>query len=90
MTYGLEVLVHEVMAAMATMPWSSTTRLPSARTASTGLEGRSPSGPTLTLTGWSLGLLSAGAAGSDAGKDSALASSMPPSVTTEWPLPVVA
>ena len=83
------MLVQLVIAAMATAPWSSSTVVPSRLTVA-GLLGRSPTSPTLTLTGWSDGLLSEGEAGSDAGKDSRLASSIPPSVTAPWPLPVLA
>src|SRR6266536_6461601 len=39
-TDGLDVLVHDVMAAMATAPWSSTTRLPSARVTGVGCDVR--------------------------------------------------
>jgi len=38
-TEGLEVLVHEVIEAMATCPWSSSVTVPSARVPDAGLEG---------------------------------------------------
>jgi len=38
MTDGLDVLVHEVMAAMATAPWSSVKSLPSWRVTRVGFE----------------------------------------------------
>ena len=84
------MFVQDVIAAIATAPWSRVTRSPVDSFATTGLLGRSPTGPTLTLTGWSLGLLSDGEGGSEAGNDSRLASSMPPSVTLLWPLPLPA
>ena len=37
-TEGLEVLVHEVIEAMATCPWSSSVAVPSARVTGVGLE----------------------------------------------------
>src|SRR5688572_19661932 len=77
MTYGLLVLVQDVMAAIATAPWSSSTRSPLARVAGTGLLARSLTSPTLTVTGLSSGLSSNAVAGSDAGNDSTLASSAP-------------
>src|SRR3954467_6632978 len=39
-TDGFEVLVHEVIDAMVTAPWSSVNRVPSSRVTSTGLLGR--------------------------------------------------
>src|SRR5256885_16055290 len=48
-TDGLEVLVHEVMAAMTTEPWSTAVRVPSSRVTWTGFDGRAgtslPTGP---------------------------------------------
>ena len=38
-TEGLEVLVHEVIEAMATCPWSSSVAVPSAMITGVGLEG---------------------------------------------------
>src|SRR4051794_13641336 len=78
MTYGLLVLVHDVMAAIATAPWSSSTLSPLARVAGIGLLARSDTSPTLTVTGLSSGLSSYAVAGSLAGNDSTLASSAPP------------
>src|SRR5206468_749647 len=40
-THGLEVLVHEVMAAITTWPWSSSKDDPSARVTGTGCRTRS-------------------------------------------------
>ena len=42
-TEGLEVLVQEVIAAIATAPWSSSNSVPSSRVTWTGLLGRPPS-----------------------------------------------
>ncbi len=42
-TDGLEVLVHEVIAAIATAPWSTSNFVPSSRVTSAGLLGRPPS-----------------------------------------------
>src|ERR1700722_16179561 len=44
MTDGLEVLVHEVMAAMTTEPWSTCVWVPSSRVAEPGLEARRAGG----------------------------------------------
>src|SRR3954467_13288103 len=41
-TDGLEVLVHEVIAAMTTAPWSPSNRVPSERVTSAGRDGRPP------------------------------------------------
>ena len=43
MTEGLEVLVQDVIAAIATAPWSTSNLVPSSRVTSTGLLGRPPS-----------------------------------------------
>src|SRR3954454_18250778 len=76
MSYGLEVLVHLVMAAMTTAPWSSSNSLPSSPTTRVGLDGQ-PSAPFAALTS-TCGLSAAESAWlageSDAGNDSALAS----------------
>src|ERR1051326_8848389 len=63
MTDGLEVLVHEVMAAITTDPWSPAVFVPSSRVTCAGSEGRQPS--------------SAAATGSDAGNVPASPLSMP-------------
>ena len=42
-TDGFEVLVHDVMAAIATAPWSSSNFVPSSRVTGAGLLGRPPS-----------------------------------------------
>src|SRR3954464_7887251 len=74
-TDGLDVLVQEVIAAITTAPWSSTPLPPSAKATSTGLDVR-PSAPVAhdgagcATSSWALG-----EDGSDAGNDSALASS---------------
>src|ERR1700731_1721548 len=44
MTEGLEVFVHEVMAAITTDPWSTSVVVPSSRVTSTGADGRRPAG----------------------------------------------
>ncbi len=77
MTYGLLVLVQLVMAAIATWPWSIVTCSPFASVAATGLLGRSEAPLVSTPAGASAASCVPGAAGSEAGKDSALASSMP-------------
>src|SRR4249920_1161826 len=69
-TDGLDVLVQDVMAAMATAPWSSTTCSPSANVTGVGVEMRpcAPSAADGTSCMWSVA-----AAGSDAGKLSSTA-----------------
>src|ERR671917_676422 len=55
-TCGLEVLVHEVIAAITTAPWSTSYRVPPSSTG-TGCEARPPA-PAAALTtsrGWSAG-----------------------------------
>src|SRR5215472_11558255 len=47
MTEGLEVFVHEVMAAITTDPWSTDVRVPSSRVTCAGSEAR-PSGAVAT------------------------------------------
>ena len=76
-TDGLDVLVHDVMAAMVTAPWSSSNDVPSASVTWAGLLGR-PLAPVPAATApcggaspWPL------PGGSEAGKDSATASSYP-------------
>jgi hypothetical protein len=72
-TEGFEVLVHEVIAAIATAPWSTSTSCPSIETV-TGLLGRPPSfGAADGLAGLPLPLAWLGA--SEAGNDSSTASS---------------
>src|SRR3954447_3361144 len=73
MTDGLDVLVHDVIAAMTTAPWSRSTSPPSGIDTSIGLDVR-PWAP-VAQDGIGGGVWSAGAAGSEAGKDSADASS---------------
>src|ERR671933_1784102 len=76
-TWGLEVLVHDVIAAMTTWPWSTKVSVPSSMTTRVGFEGRSG---TWSGTAW-CGLPASplpcgnGLTGSDAGNDSAEASS---------------
>src|SRR5689334_9892235 len=69
-TDGFDVLVHEVIAAMTTWPWSTSVSRPSSMVTGVGLLGRSLAEPA--ACGWPACPLppSAGAAGSDAGKDS--------------------
>src|SRR3954447_17822147 len=77
MTNGLDVLVHDVMAATTTAPWSTSTSSPS-RLTRAGLEGRLASVCTGTPAGAPLASFCAPAAGgSEAGNDSAEASSTP-------------
>ena len=72
MTDGFEVLVHEVMAAMTTEPWSMVTSVPSAIVTGVGVEcsgcpscaGSPGSSSAAVSPGWS-------ATGSEAGKVSA-------------------
>src|SRR6476661_10067368 len=80
-TCGLEVLVHEVIAAMTTWPWSTSVSVPSSIVTRVGFEGRSPPDPVSAWCGLPASPLppADGAAGSDAGKDSADASS-----TDDW------
>src|SRR3954454_808441 len=74
-TDGLEVLVHDVIAAIATAPWSTSTSSPSMATV-TGELGRPPSfGAAEGRRG--APLPSAWLGESDAGNDSATASSYP-------------
>ena len=81
MTYGLEVLVQLVIAAMATAPWSSSTRSPLARVVVTGLLARSRHVADVDAGAAVLGLArSTWTTGSQAGKDSSLDSSRPASV----------
>ena len=44
-TDGLEVFVHEVMAAITTEPWSTEVFVPSSSVTSTGADGRPAAGP---------------------------------------------
>src|SRR3954454_11438284 len=73
-TEGLDVFVHDVIAAMATAPWSISQSVPSARVTRVGFEVRPLA---VDQAEWSAGAgsWSTGAAGSDAGKDSPDASS---------------
>src|SRR5690348_12832881 len=71
-TEGLDVFVQDVIAAIATAPWSSTHSVPSARVTRVGLDVR-PSAPFAADAG--AGTLVSTAPGSDAGNDSSFASS---------------
>src|SRR4051812_15447201 len=64
-TEGLDVFVHEVIAAMATAPWSSSTSVPSAKVTGVGFDVR----PRAVCAADGRGAASAslGAAGSEAG-----------------------
>src|SRR5690348_2759494 len=76
-TDGLDVFVQDVIAAITTAPWSSTASVPSANVTGIGLDVR-PSAPVAAeCFGASPLACSPGAAGSEAGKDSALDSSTP-------------
>src|ERR1700712_3384427 len=44
-TCGLDVLVHDVIAAITTCPWSTSVSVPSSMTTAVGFEGRSPTLP---------------------------------------------
>src|SRR6476469_2321864 len=72
-TCGLDVLVHEVIAAMTTWPWSTSVSVPSSIVTRVGLEGRPVPEPLTAVCGLPASPfpLADGAAGSDAGKDSA-------------------
>src|SRR3954452_19299132 len=76
MTDGLDVLVHDVIAAIATAPWSISKSVPSDRVTRVGWEVR-PLAPVAAewTSGAAVGRASDGAAGSEAGNDSADASS---------------
>ncbi len=74
-TDGLDVFVHEVIAAITTAPWSTTPLPPSAKSTSTGFEER-PSAPC-AQDGTGASSSAVGAAGSEAGNDSSFASSTP-------------
>src|SRR3954471_500886 len=80
-TCGFEVLVQDVIAAITTWPWSISVSVPSSIVTRVGFEGRSP--PEDVSAWWGLPASplprSDGAAGSEAGKDSADASS-----TDDW------
>src|ERR1700728_4502990 len=82
MTDGLDVFVHDVIAAMTTDPWSTDVVVPSSSVTSTGAEarplaaaGRSGSGSTTPFF--------SGVNGSDAGNGSAISSSSASSWTQE-------
>ena len=76
-TDGLEVLVHEVIAAITTAPWSISVLVPSARVTRTGLLSRPPApcAALCTCRGASSPLPESTAGASLAGKDSCEASS---------------
>ena len=77
-TDGFEVLVHDVIAAIATAPWSSSNFVPSASSTIAGLLGRPPSvgAEAWNSFGGAAPLPSCDGA-SEAGKDSATDSSYP-------------
>src|SRR4029453_7693764 len=70
-TDGLDVLVHEVMAAMTTAPWSSSHFVPSSSVTCVGLDVR----PLAPLAADGTVACSLKLGGSEAGKDSSSASS---------------
>src|SRR6185312_5322862 len=75
-TDGLDVFVHDVIAAITTAPWSRTPCSPSAKVTSCGFELR----PSACSAADGTGVFASdvpGAAGSEAGNDSSLASSTP-------------
>src|SRR5690606_30721053 len=65
-TYGLEVLVQEVIAAITTAPWSSSKLVPSSRVTGTGLLGRKPSASAFEAGGSEAGKLSLDASSTSA------------------------
>ena len=78
-TEGLDVLVHDVIAAMTTCPWSMFAVLPSSNVTGTGSVGHSwASAQTWVGGGTSRGTLGLIEIGSLAGNDPADASSSPP------------
>src|SRR5215212_2985842 len=50
-TDGLDVLVHDVIAAMTTAPWSTSVSVPSSIVTLVRADGRSPAGPVGAVTG---------------------------------------
>src|SRR5919199_3329525 len=72
-TCGLDVLVQEVIAAITTWPWSTSVSVPSSITTRVGFDGRSPAAPVVAACGLPASPLpvSEGAAGSEAGEESA-------------------
>src|SRR3954468_6678434 len=76
-TCGLEVLVHEVIAAMTTWPWSTSVSVPSSMVTRVGLDGRCDPVPETAVCGLPASPLpcAKGLTGSEAGNDSAEASS---------------
>src|SRR5215472_17957394 len=74
MTEGFEVLVHDVMAAMTTDPWSTDVRVPSSSVTGVGADGRPPLAPApgSRVPGASSPSSLSGTNGSDAGKVSAI------------------
>src|SRR3954447_5122046 len=76
-TWGLDVLVQEVMAAITTCPWSTEVSVPSSMTTLVGLAERPVPEPVTAVCGLPASPLPCanGLTGSDAGKDSAEASS---------------
>src|SRR3954451_19518547 len=77
MTCGLDVFVQEVIAAMTTWPWSTSVSVPSSITTLVGFDGRPVDCPWTAVCGLPASPLpcAKGLTGSDAGKDSADASS---------------
>src|SRR5688572_5718 len=75
-TDGLEVLVHEVIDAIATCPWSSSASVPSPMVSGTRLVAR-PCAGTVAAGDGAAGAPPPEVGGSLAGNDSALASSTP-------------
>ena len=82
MTEGFEVLVHDVMAAMTTDPWSTDVRVPSSRITSTGVRPVAVAAARGTrVPGASSPSSRSGTNGSDAGKVPAISSSSRSSCT---------
>ena len=82
MTDGFEVLVHEVMAAITTEPWSTEVVVPSSSVTCAGWDGRPDPVPAGGPAGRSASPFSrSGVNGSDAGKVSATSSSSRSSCT---------
>src|SRR3954447_12642736 len=76
-TCGFEVLVQEVIAAITTWPWSTWVCVPSSMVTGVGVDGRPDAEPETAVCGLPASPLPCanGLAGSDAGNDSAEASS---------------
>ena len=75
MTDGLDVFVQDVIAAITTAPWSTTPLMPSAKVTSTGCDCRPSAAFAAVCVGAGADSWPVADVGSDAGNDSASASS---------------